>query len=285
MKAVTSKSEMRAISDKLKKEGKSIGLVPTMGYLHDGHISLIKQSKKICSVTVLSIFVNPAQFGPNEDFNKYPRDFEMDSKIAVKENVDYIFAPDTAEMYQENHLTYVSVDKLDKIMCGKSRPVHFKGVCTVVLKLFNIVNPDKAFFGKKDFQQLVIIKKMTEDLNVLVEIIDCDTVREADGLALSSRNKYLSDEERKNAAILYKSILFAENEIKNGQKQISEIKKECMEMLSLNKFIKKIDYFDIRDSENLKEVKKADRSVNKILIAAAVYIGSTRLIDNKVILL
>ena len=275
MKIVISKSEMKAISDKLKKEGKSIGLVPTMGYLHDGHISLIKQSKKNCNVTVLSIFVNPAQFGPNEDFNEYPRDFEADSKISIEEGVDYVFAPDASEMYQKNHLTYINVDELDKIMCGKFRPIHFKGVCTVVLKLFNIVKPDKAFFGKKDFQQLAIIKKMIKDLDISVEIIDCDTVREADGLALSSRNKYLSGEERKNAVILYKSILFAEN----------EIKKECMDMLASNKFVKKIDYFDIRDCENLKELEEIDDTVKKLLIAAAVYIGSTRLIDNKVVLL
>ncbi|MCE5328751.1 pantoate--beta-alanine ligase [bacterium] len=285
MKVINLKSEMKAVSDRLKKDGKSIGLVPTMGYLHDGHISLIKQSKRSCDVTVLSIFVNPAQFGPNEDFNKYPRDFEADSKIAAKERVDFIFAPDETEMYHENHLTYVNVDKLDRIMCGKSRPIHFKGVCTVVLKLFNIVNPDKAFFGKKDFQQLAIIKKMVKDLDVLVEIIDCDTVREPDGLALSSRNKYLSTEERKNAAILYKSILFAENEIKTGQTQISAIRRKCMEMLSLNKFIKKIDYFDIRNPENLKEIKKIDSGTEKLLIASAVYIGTTRLIDNKVVLL
>src|SRR5450830_444770 len=152
MKVIKTKPEMQAVSEKIKKDGKSIGLVPTMGYLHDGHVSLIKRSKKDCDYTVLTVFVNPTQFGPDEDFNKYPRDFNRDSKIAENEGVDYIFNPDTGEMYSENHSTYVNVEKLDKIMCGKFRPVHFKGVCTIVLKLFNIINPDAVFFGKKDYQ-------------------------------------------------------------------------------------------------------------------------------------
>lgn len=285
MKVVTLKSEMKAVSDKLKKDGNTIGLVPTMGYLHEGHISLIKQSKKSCDVTVLSIFVNPTQFGPNEDFSKYPRNFKMDSEIAAREGIDFVFAPSETEMYHKNHLTYVNVDKLDKIMCGKSRPIHFRGVCTVVLKLFNIVNPDKAFFGKKDFQQLAIIKKMVKDLDIAVEIVECDIVREPDGLALSSRNKYLSKEERKNAIILHKTILFAENEIKSGKMSISAIRKKCIETILLNKFVKKVDYFDIRNPENLKEIKKIGTGTKRLLIAAAVYLGTTRLIDNKVILL
>ncbi|MCX6384567.1 MAG: pantoate--beta-alanine ligase [Actinobacteria bacterium] len=285
MKVIKTKPEMQAVSEKIKKDGKSIGLVPTMGYLHDGHVSLIKRSKKDCDYTVLTVFVNPTQFGPDEDFNKYPRDFNRDSKIAENEGVDYIFNPDTGEMYSENHSTYVNVEKLDKIMCGKFRPVHFKGVCTIVLKLFNIINPDAVFFGKKDYQQLAIIKKMVEDLDVCVEIAGCETVREPDGLALSSRNKYLTKEERENAIILYKTILFAENEIKNSRKNLPEIKKECIEKLSSNKFVKKIDYFDLRDPENLKEIKKIKSGTNSMLIASAVYIGETRLIDNKVVLL
>jgi len=285
MEIIALKSEMKKVSDGLKIKGKSIGLVPTMGYLHEGHVSLIRQSKKDCDVTILSIFVNPAQFGPNEDFNKYPRDFKRDSGIAAEEGVDYIFAPEAEEMYSKNHLSYVEVEKLNRIMCGKFRPVHFKGVCTVILKLFNIVSPNKAFFGKKDFQQLVIIKKMIKDLDLPVSIIECETVREPDGLALSSRNRYLTKEERENATILYETILFAESRIKSGEKNLSEIKKDCREILKSNKFVSKIDYFDIRDPEDLGEIKKLSRCTGKFLIASAIYIGSTRLIDNKVILL
>lgn len=285
MKIIALKSEMKKVSDNLKIKGKSIGLVPTMGFLHDGHISLIRQSKKDCDVTVLSIFVNPAQFAPNEDYNKYPRDFKRDSAIAAEEGVDYIFAPEAGEMYSKDHISYVNVEKLDRIMCGKFRPIHFKGVCTVVLKLFNIVMPDKAFFGKKDFQQLVIIKKMIKDLDLTVDIVECETVREPDGLALSSRNKYLTGQERENAVILYKTILFAESRIKSGAGNLGKIKKECMEKLKSNKFVGKIDYFDIRDPEDLTLIKKFNSSSGRLLIASAVYIGSTRLIDNKVILL
>jgi pantoate--beta-alanine ligase len=285
MKTIKTKEEMRAVSLTLRSQGRTVGLVPTMGYLHDGHVSLIKRSKKECGVTILSIFVNPIQFGPNEDFNRYPRDLRRDIEIAAKEEADFVFIPEAEEMYLKDHLTYVNVGKMDSIMCGSFRENHFRGVCTVVSKLFNIINPDYAFFGEKDFQQLAIIKKMVKDLDLAVKIIGCETVREADGLAMSSRNKYLSEEERKNAAILHSTILFAEEEIKKGNGDLKEIKKKCIGILSSGKDVKKIDYFDFRNPETLEEERSSLSSPCKILIAAAVYIGTTRLIDNKVVLL
>jgi len=285
MKIIRTKDEMRAVSAKLRSEGRTLGLVPTMGYLHKGHVSLIKSSKKECDTTAVSIFVNPIQFGPSEDFNNYPRDTQRDTEIASKEKVDFVFIPEAKEMYNENHMSYVRVEKMDNVMCGKFRENHFRGVCTVVLKLFNIIKPDYAFFGEKDFQQLVIIKKMVKDLDVNVKIIGCETIREPDGLAMSSRNKYLSEKERKNAVILHNTILFAEEEIKKRYKDPEEIKKECLKILNLSEFIKKVDYFDLRDPETLEELKSTQSSPCNVLIAAAVYIGTTRLIDNKVVLL
>ena len=285
MKIIKTKDEMKSVFAQLKSQGKTLGLVPTMGYLHEGHISLIKKSRKECDSTIVSIFVNPIQFGPGEDFKKYPRDIKRDIEIASKEGVDFLFAPEAEEIYGKNNLSYVNVEKMDKVMCGKFRPDHFKGVCTVVLKLFNIIKPDNAYFGEKDFQQLTIIKKMVKDLDVYVKIIGCETIRETDGVALSSRNKYLSEKERKNAAVLYKTILFAENEIKKGLKDPQEIKKECLELLIANESVKNIDYFDFRDPETLEELKKSKTITGSILIACAVYVGKTRLIDNKVVLL
>jgi pantoate--beta-alanine ligase len=285
MKTIKTKDEMSAVYAKLSSQGKTLGLVPTMGYLHKGHVSLIKRSKKECDVTIISIFVNPIQFGPGEDFKKYPRDTQRDIEIAAKEEVDFLFIPEAEEMYLKNHLTFVNVEKMDKVMCGKFRQNHFRGVCTVVLKLFNIIKPGYAYFGEKDFQQLTIIKKMVKDLDIAVKIIGCETIREPDGVAMSSRNKYLSEKERKNAAVLRNTILLAEEEIKKGCKDLKEIKKECLELLSMNEFVKNIDYFDFRDPETLKELKSSKNRSYNILIASAVYIGTTRLIDNKVILL
>jgi pantoate--beta-alanine ligase len=285
MKTIKTKDEMSAVYAKLSSQGKTLGLVPTMGYLHKGHVSLIKRSKKECDVTIISIFVNPIQFGPGEDFKKYPRDTQRDIEIAAKEEVDFLFIPEAEEMYLKNHLTFVNVEKMDKVMCGKFRQNHFRGVCTVVLKLFNIIKPGYAYFGEKDFQQLTIIKKMVKDLDIAVKIIGCETIREPDGVAMSSRNKYLSEKEIKNAAVLRNTILLAEEEIKKGCKDLKEIKKECLELLSMNEFVKNIDYFDFRDPETLKELKSSKNRSCNILIASAVYIGTTRLIDNKVILL
>jgi pantoate--beta-alanine ligase len=285
MEIIRTKDEMRAVSAKLRSEGRTLGLVPTMGYLHEGHISLIKNSQKDCDATAISIFVNPIQFGPSEDFDNYPRDIQRDTEVALKEKVDFVFIPEAKEMYNENHQSYVCVEKIDRVMCGEFRKNHFRGVCTVVLKLFNIIKPDFAFFGEKDFQQLAIIKKMVKDLDVNVKIIGCETIREPDGLAMSSRNKYLSEKERKNAVILRNTILFAEEEIKKRDKGLEEIKKECLRILNLNEFIKKVDYFDFRDPDTLEELKISQDSPRNVLIAAAVHIGTTRLIDNKVVLL
>jgi pantoate--beta-alanine ligase len=283
MEILKTKNEMRVVSGKLKSEKKTVGLVPTMGYLHDGHLSLIRQSKKEFDVTVLSIFVNPTQFGPTEDFDKYPRDIDRDCKIAEREGVGYIFFPSVNEMYNKDHKTYVNVEKINRIMCGKFRKNHFRGVCTVVLKLFNIINPDGAIFGKKDYQQFVIIKKMVEDLDVPVKIIGLDTIRESDGLALSSRNKYLNKEERKSAPVLYETILFAEREFRGKNKNLLKLKKECIKRLNSNSFVKKIDYFDFRNPESLEIIAKTEDIGDSLLVASAIYIGSTRLIDSKIV--
>jgi pantoate--beta-alanine ligase len=199
---ITDINEMKKISNNLKKEGKSIGFVPTMGYLHKGHVSLMECSKKENDITVVSIFVNPTQFGKNEDYDKYPRDLERDLKICEEVGVDYVFHPSISQMYPEGYSTYVVMETLVDKLCGKFRPGHFKGVLTVVNKLFNIVKPDRAYFGKKDYQQYIIIKKMVQDLNIDTKVIGCPLIREEDGLALSSRNKYLTEEERKSALLL-----------------------------------------------------------------------------------
>ncbi len=276
MKVIKTKPEMQAVSEKIKKDGKSIGLVPTMGYLHDGHVSLIKRSKKDCDYTVLTVFVNPTQFGPDEDFNKYPRDFNRDSKIAENEGVDYIFNPDTGEMYSENHSTYVNVEKLDKIMCGKFRPLHFKGVCTIVLKLFNIINPDAVFFGEKDAQQLAIIKRMVRDLDFDIEIVPCPIVREPDGLAMSSRNMYLSAQERQAALVISKSLELAKQMFFCGERNAEVIRKLITDKIT-SEPLAHINYISVVDSSTLKPVNEI---VAPVLIAVAIYIGKTRLIDN-----
>lgn len=199
-----------------KKDGLSIGFVPTMGYLHEGHLSLVREAKKNNDITVVSIFVNPTQFGPNEDLDKYPRDFERDEILLRGEGVDIIFYPDVKEMYSSNHMTYVNVEKITDKLCGLKRPGHFRGVATVVCKLFNIVKPDNAYFGLKDYQQVLVIKKMVEDLNMDVDIIPMPIVRERDGLAMSSRNVYLSDEERVSALSLNRSFLLVDDLMKKG---------------------------------------------------------------------
>lgn len=264
---------------KIKQRKKSIGFVPTMGALHSAHISLIRRARKENDIVVVSIFVNPAQFGPNEDFNRYPRPFKKDIAVCKKEKVDIIFAPKPKGMYPENYLTYISVKKLSDIMCGKTRPCHFRGVATIVAKLFNILQPDRAYFGLKDYQQLVIIKKMATDLNFPVKIVACPIVREKNGIALSSRNTYLSGAERKQALALSRSLQTARNlvkykNVKSAKAVITQIRKIIMPNVD------KIDYIDIRDAATLEEVKDIRR---KVVIAVAVFIGKTRLIDNIVI--
>ncbi|MBU4450424.1 MAG: pantoate--beta-alanine ligase [Actinobacteria bacterium] len=280
MEIIKKSKRMVSTSELLKSKGEKIGLVPTMGYLHKGHISLIKRARAECSKVFVSIFVNPIQFGPKEDFARYPRNFKRDCSFSEKAGADYIFFPSTDEMYEKDFKTFVEVQDLGNVMCGRARPGHFRGVCTVVLKLFNIIRPNIAYFGQKDYQQLVIIRKMTKDLNVPVEIAECPTVREEDGLAVSSRNKYLSSDERKNAVVLFKSLKLAEELIINGQKNLEIVRKAALEKLESNPFVSKIDYFDFRDKDMLYEIERIDQKAARILIASAIWIGETRLIDN-----
>ncbi|MDY0131993.1 MAG: pantoate--beta-alanine ligase [Desulforegulaceae bacterium] len=273
-------ANVNAWSTNCKKDGFSVGLVPTMGFLHEGHLSLIDRAKEKCTRVVVSVFVNPAQFGEGEDFESYPRNFDKDFELASKRGADAVFFPSAKEIYPENYQTYVDLEKLPDHLCGKSRVGHFKGVATVVSKLFNIVQPDFAFFGEKDFQQLAIIKQMVKDLNFPVTIEGVPIVRESSGLALSSRNSYLSEEERKNAILLYKSILEAEKIIKAGEKKSSKV----IEVIKgvIGQYEKsKIDYINICDPETLEDLEFIDR---KVVLAMAVFIGKTRLIDNKVII-
>lgn len=276
MKVVTSVAGMTALARQWRKEGKRIGFVPTMGYLHEGHLSLVRESRKRADVTVVSIFVNPTQFGPNEDFKKYPRDLAKDSAYLEKGGVDCLFYPAAAEIYPPGYRTFIEVHGLQDRLCGRSRPGHFRGVATVVLKLFNIVGPDLAFFGAKDAQQILIIQRMTADLNLDVEVVTCPLVREADGLALSSRNAYLSPEERKAALVLSTSLRGAERAIAAGERDAAEIIAGIRSMIGAEP-LARIDYVEAVDPLNLEPVAEIRGDV---LIALAVYFGTTRLIDN-----
>lgn len=259
-----------------KRNGDSIGFIPTMGYLHEGHASLIKRAKKENDRVVVSIFVNPMQFGVNEDLDSYPRNIERDSEICREIGVDVIFVPEVNEMYDKDFSSYIDINVLGENLCGKSRPIHFRGVCTVVGKLLNIVDANRAYFGEKDAQQLAIIKRFTKDLNFNVEIIGCPIVREEDGLAKSSRNVYLNNEERKAALILSKALEIGRRALENGEKSCSKI----FELIN-NKIkeepLAKVDYIEIVDVNKLQPIEKVEDS---ILVAIAVYIGNTRLIDN-----
>ncbi|MEO0087294.1 MAG: pantoate--beta-alanine ligase [candidate division WOR-3 bacterium] len=276
MKVVKKIKEMQKIADQLRKKGKIIGFVPTMGYLHKGHLSLVKIAKRKSDVCVVSIFVNPLQFGPKEDYQIYPRDFQRDKKLLAELGVDIIFYPSEKEMYPEPCLTYVQVKKLSEGLCGRSRPGHFEGVATVVTKLFNIVKPHIAVFGQKDYQQAVIIKKMAKDLNFDIKIIVAPTVREKDGLACSSRNIYLNEKERKEATVLYRSLMLAKKMIKEGEKDPEKIIKE-MEKIITTESSGKIDYIEIVDAKTLEPLKEI---TGKVCIALAVFFGKARLIDN-----
>jgi pantoate--beta-alanine ligase len=280
MKIVKSIKEMQAISKALRRTGKRIGFVPTMGYLHDGHISLVRCAKKENDVVVMSIFVNPTQFGPNEDFERYPRDLERDSEIAKRKKVNFLFIPEVSEMYPEGFSTYVEVEGLTEGLCGARRPGHFRGVATVVTKLLNIVQPHRAYFGKKDFQQLKVIERLVKDLNFDVEIVGCPIVREEDGLAKSSRNVYLSPEERKSATSLYGALKLAKKMFDEGERDPEKIKAEMKKFILSHPHVKKIDYIEIVDANLLKPVKSLKEGD---LIALAVFVGNTRLIDNWVV--
>lgn len=265
--------------NKWKKEGLTIGFVPTMGYLHEGHRSLIEAARANNDKVVVSIFVNPMQFAPTEDLESYPRDLEKDAKLCEEVGVDLLFHPEPSEMYTDGFCSYVDMNGLTTELCGRTRPTHFRGVQTVVLKLFNIVKPDRAYFGQKDAQQLAVIKRMVADLNVDVEVIGCPIIREADGLAKSSRNTYLSSEERKAALILSKSLKLGYELIKNGETDSKAVIKAISDSISTEP-LAKIDYVDVVDFGTITPVDKIGKSV---LVAIAVYIGKTRLIDNFII--
>ena len=277
MKVINKPEELQKIMEELKKEGKNVGLVPTMGALHLGHVSLIKKSVLQNDITVVSVYVNPIQFGPNEDYEKYPRPIEKDIKVCQDNKVNFLFLPTNETLYNKNFSTYIYNNNVSKIMCGITRPTHFQGVCTIVAKLFNIVMPQRAYFGLKDYQQYIIIKQMVEDLNFDIEIIGCPIVREESGIAMSSRNTYLSKEEKVQATGIYKSLCLAKQLFCEG-KEIEAIKQVVEEnILKIPK--SKIDYIEIRNSKNLQEVTDLDKN---IVIAVAVKVGNVRLIDNMV---
>ena len=274
MQVTKTVEETRKQIKQWKKEGKTIGLVPTMGFLHEGPASLIRKCREQNDIVVVSDFVNPTQFGPNEDLEAYPRDFERDSKLCESLGADLIFAPSPEDMYHDPH-AFVSIDTLSETLCGKTRPIHFKGVCTVVTKLFHIVAPDRAYFGEKDAQQLAIIRKMVKDLNFDIEIVGCPIVREEDGLAKSSRNTYLNDKERQAALCLSRAVKTGKEVIYTGAdaKEVLNPMKAIIEAEPLAR----IDYVMMVDALTMQPIEKADRDV---LVAMAVYIGKTRLIDN-----
>ena len=276
MEIIRTICEMQKMAEELRLAGQQIGLVPTMGFLHEGHLSLLDIAKKNSDVAIMSIYVNPTQFGPNEDLDKYPRDFKRDKKLAKQRGCDFIFYPDTKEIYPEFYQTFVSVEELTQTLCGSSRPIHFRGVTTVVAKLFNIIKPHVAVFGQKDAQQAIVIKQMVRDLNFDLEIIIGPIVRENDGLAMSSRNRYLSTRERKEALVLYNSLQKAQKMLENGIRDPIEIKTTMKKKIN-SVASSKIDYIEIVATSNLLSVKKIE---GEILIAVAVQIGKTRLIDN-----
>ncbi len=269
--------EVRENIAQWRREGFSVGLVPTMGYLHEGHASLVDRAVADCDMVVVSDFVNPTQFAPNEDLESYPRDFGHDCKLLEEHGCDMVFYPSVEEMYAPNAATYVEIlDEMPKQLCGKTRPIHFRGVCTVVSKLFNIVQPDKAFFGQKDAQQLAVIRRMVRDLSYGIEIVGCPIVRENDSLAKSSRNTYLDANERKAALVLSKAVFRGEYLVKSGVTDSEKVLAEMTAIISAEP-LAKIDYVSAVDGETMLPV---DAITNGVLVAMAVYIGKTRLIDN-----
>lgn len=280
MRIIRTVKEMSAFAKSIKLEGRSIGLVPTMGYLHEGHLSLMRIARNKCDVLVASIFVNPTQFGQNEDLDAYPRDFARDEKLCENENVDILFYPEASDVYPEGFRTDIQVKELSAKYCGASRPGHFTGVATVVAKLFNIVMPNIAVFGQKDAQQAVVIRRMAADLNFDVEIVLGAIVREVDGLAMSSRNKYLSVKERETAPVLYRALSEAKSAIEAGELSDSEDIIELIRSKILSAGDFRIDYIAVADPNSLESVEKIE---GRVLILLAAKIGSTRLIDNIVV--
>ncbi|UCF70249.1 MAG: pantoate--beta-alanine ligase [candidate division WOR-3 bacterium] len=263
---------------RVRKRGKVIGLVPTMGYLHEGHLSLVRIARKKCGYLIVSIFVNPTQFGPKEDFRQYPRDLKKDLSMLRKEGVDLVFNPSVREMYGPDHQTYVEVVDWSRLLCGASRPIHFRGVTTVVLKFFNILQPDIAVFGRKDYQQAAIIRKMVRELNLKVNVITGPVVREKDGLAMSSRNIYLNPGQRQNAVVISESLEWVRQAYKKGARQTKEVRTRMARMIRNRGG--RIDYIAVVDKDTLEPVKKLKKGT---LVALAVFFGRTRLIDNTVL--
>ena len=279
MEVITTVKEMQWRSEQLRQEGKTIAFVPTMGYLHEGHLAIMREGKGKGDALIISIFVNPTQFGPEEDYERYPRDMQRDLKLAHKVGVDIVFTPSTQDMYSNGFQTYVEVERVTQNLCGISRPGHFRGVTTVVVKLFNIVKPHVALFGAKDYQQLVTIKRMVEDLNMNTEVIGIPTVRERDGLAMSSRNTYLSSKKRKEAAKLYSALRKGEELFRQGQKNTAVIITTVRGIIEEAKPTT-IDYIKICDAHTLEDIEEIK---GEAIIAVAVQIGKTRLIDNLIL--
>lgn len=279
MKIVTSIIEMQTTVQALKRQGRSIAFVPTMGFLHDGHASLLREGRKRGDTLVLSLFVNPIQFGRNEDLDRYPRDAERDCRIAAECGVDFIFMPDASEMYPQGFQTSIRVSELSQPLCGAQRPRHFDGVATVVSKLFNIVMPDLALFGRKDYQQLALIRRMVADLSIPVSVIGMPIIREGDGLAMSSRNAYLSAEERRSALALYRSIRAVRDLYSSGERSIETLRRKALEIIGHEPLLQ-IDYLEFCNEHSLQPVTE---SADDTLFALAVKAGATRLIDNSVL--
>jgi pantoate--beta-alanine ligase len=279
VRVITSIESMRNACRELKQGGKRLGFVPTMGALHAGHLSLVQAARAQCGAVAASVFVNPTQFGPNEDLSKYPRNIERDRELLEKEKVDLLFAPSAEEMYPPGAVTWVTVEGLSERLEGKSRPGHFRGVTTIVSKLFNIVEPDRAYFGQKDAQQAVIIRKMVRDLDMGVEVVVCPTVRESDGLALSSRNAYLNPEERKQALVLYRALCRVQSVADQGERDARKLRDAAGQVFGGEKQVR-LDYFEIVDKDSLEPLQDTSRGA---LVVTAAAVGKTRLIDNIVL--
>ena len=279
MKIIREPHAMQGLADELRGQGGRIALVPTMGYLHEGHLSLMREGKKRAETLVVSVFVNPTQFGPQEDLDAYPRNFEQDKRLMQEVGVDWVFCPTDEGMYPDGYQTYLTVEEVTRNLCGRSRPTHFRGVATVVTKLFHIVKPHVALFGKKDFQQLVVIRRMVKDLNLDVEIVGCPIVREPDGLAMSSRNKYLSPDERREALALKKALDRARELFRDGERRAQVLVDEVHRILSLHPHIR-ADYVSLCDAETLEDVETIE---GETVLAIAAFAGKTRLIDNSVL--
>src|SRR5713101_1599026 len=279
MKVCHSIDEMREASRAARREGKSLGLVPTMGALHEGHLSLVRAAKAQCDLVAASIFVNPLQFGPNEDLAQYPRNFDSDRELLQRGGVDLIFAPSVEEMYAAGAVTYVTVDALSDKLCGRSRPGHFRDVTTVVSKLFNIVEPDRAYFGQKDAAQATIIRRMVRDLNIPVQVVVCPIVREPDGLAMSSRNAYLDVPQRKSALLLYRALMAVQERFDQGERKVHALIEAGTQVFAQEPSVQ-LDYFEIVDPETLDPVDDLSRAA---LVAVAAFVGKVRLIDNVVL--